>query len=151
MRHSILGATAFAAGAFAANQTAASSASKTAAPSTSNVSAYNADFSPPVPASAINPGLYSLTALPVECTASSAPYTTAFWVQSNQMNVEDDGGWWGSGAPVEWTFSTNTSDIMFGDPAFPGANGQDGLQLNPNLTARTQANSFTISMSEAGN
>jgi hypothetical protein len=95
-----------------------------------------------------NIGRYTVTAKPEECTANAAPYQTGFWVQSNQMNIEDDGGWWGAGDPVAWTFSTNTSDVVLGMPAYPGTDGQDGVEHQPNVTKRTNGSTLTINMAQ---
>ena len=87
-----------------------------------------------------------MSPLPQACTASVAPFQTGIWVKSNQMNVEDDGGWWGNSQPVEWTFSTNTTNVVLSMPSFPGASGQDGNTVVPNVTARTSGDTFTINI-----
>ncbi len=102
-----------------------------------------------VPASVTYGGPYTLPNKPTECTASSIPFQTSLWVHSNQLSVEDDGSWI-SQDRTDWTFSTNTSGIVFGDPYFYAGGGCASGQPCPTVTNRTQPNAFKITTSSSG-
>ena len=105
-------------------------------------------ITPPVPASEVLTGRYTLTEVPDQCTDSFIPYQTTFWAQQNQMNMEDavNPNWWGPKTPANWTFSTNTSGVFFSEPSWI----VDGTNPALNLKPRTKANSFTLTMDETG-
>ena len=105
---------------------------------------------PSVPASVTFEGPYTLPHKPTECTASSLPFQTSMWVHGNQLTVEDAGAGWTSKDPADWTFSTNTSGIVFGNPYFPAGGGCASGRSCPTIAKRTQPNSFTITTSSSG-
>lgn len=97
-----------------------------------------------VPASVTYEGPYTLPNKPTECTASTMPFQTDLSVHGNQLSVEDAAGdsQWTSAERTKWTFSTNTSGIVLGDPYFSAGGGCDRGQPCPTVANRTEPNSL---------
>ena len=104
------------------------------------------------PSSVTFEGPYTLPSKPTECTDSSIPFETSIWIHGNQLTVEDDGGSgsWITKDKSDWTFSTNTSDIVFGSPYFVAGGGCTSGQPCPTVANRTQSNSFSLTTSSSG-
>ena len=101
----------------------------------------------------VNIGAFTLSPKPSACTASTIPFQTSVWVQSNQMEIEDDSQWWDATYPTNWTFWTDTPGVVFGQPSFPGSGSDEPGATNtgsPNETTRMQKNSFTLMSTEQG-
>ena len=112
----------------------------------------NPTAAPAAPSSVTFEGSYTLPSKPTECTDSSIPFETSIWIHGNQLTVEDDGGSgsWVTKDKSDWTFSTNTSDIVFGSPYFVAGGGCARGQPCPTVANRTQPNSFSLTTSSSG-
>ena len=104
---------------------------------------------PSVPASVTYEGPYTLPKIPTECTASIIPFQTDLWVHGAQLSIEDDASWM-SADRTNWTFSSNTSGIVFADPYFSAGNGCHSGRPCPTVANRTEPNSFTLTTSING-
>ena len=84
----------------------------------------------------ISKGVLNLPTKPSECTSSANTYQTSAWVHAQDVVVFDALGpglnWWGSSGT--WTFSTNTSNVVFGPP------DPTDLRMKP----RKSRSSFTL-------
>ena len=102
--------------------------------------------------STINAGVLDFTAKPSRCTLSVFPYQTSFDVSSDQMNVEDDNEWWDI-VGSNWTFTTDTKGVAFGNPSHPGQNAGDpndgaNPRNSPPTWKRINASSFALEINE---
>jgi len=107
---------------------------------------------PSVPASVTYEGPYTLPNKPTECTASIIPFQTDLWVHGTQLSIADaeGDGRWMSADRTNWTFSSNTSGIVFGDPYFSAGGGCGSGQPCPTVANRTEPNSFNLTTSANG-